>query len=131
MKIVRDKKIGNPLITVNLWPLGMEWGMFGAVLLSLLGVIWLLKEVISIRNALFEPQEPAEPLDLSPLVDAIKEGLREEVLGTIKSMKPPNAQDHLFGLLNTFLSLKMTSMMPNIDMPAALEPAHGEATHQT
>ena len=102
--------------------IGVLLGLFG-------GHLGLWYTVSMIKRDLFAPSEDPQPLDLSPLVDAIKEGLRTDILDTIGNMRQPTAQDHIMAMLNAVVMSKIK--LPNIDMPSILSPENGEAqTHQ-
>lgn len=107
----------------------MDWVLFGAVVGCLLGIAWVLKEAIGLRNLITAPAEEGQELDLSPLIEgidmAVRNGIAEEVQKTVGNMAPPSAQDHLMGMVSQFFQMKMLKTMGNIDGLPTLTPENG------
>jgi len=107
----------------------MDWVVFGAVLGCLLGIGWVLKEAIGLRNLLTAPPEEGQELDLSPLIEgidrAVRNGIAEEVQKSVGNMEPMRAQDHIMGIVSQFFALKAAKMMGNIEGLPTLTPDNG------
>jgi len=107
------------------------------VSLGCLGVsLKVLWEAIGLRKLLTQPAPEGEEFSFEPLIQGLQQGIsdtiRDEVENTVGKMAPPSAQDHLFGLLNTFISAKMMKSLqmeglPNLNVPDSHEAAYAEA----
>ena len=102
----------------------MDWVVLGALLAIIAGLWYLIREVLKISQVFSEPEVEPEPLDLSPLVEAISGSLKEEVLSVIENMAPPTALDHITALASTWMMTKMGQSMPNVHMPSSLPGTH-------